>query len=869
MNLLSLKTNPWKQYASLISSINQMEAELQSLSASALKERSWKLQQANAQSGLKVDEKSLVESFALVREASRRTLGLRHYDTQLLGGLVLNDNKIAEMCTGEGKTLVATAPAFANALSGKGVHIVTVNEYLAQRDAESMGQIYRYLGLSVGLVQAQMKSFERKKNYNRHLTYLTSSELGFDYLRDNLATQTTELVQRPFHYCIVDEVDSILIDEARTPLIISKQFDLPIEKIIKATEVVKFLKETQDYVLEQKSKNVNLTSLGVRKTQRILKVETLFNPQDPWILFILNALKAKTFFLKNVHYMVKQNELSIVDEFTGRILEGRKWAEGLHNAIEVKEGIYNMEGSETIASITFQNFYRLYPKMSGMTGTAKTEELEFEKIYNLKVSKLPTYKPMIRVDFPDAIYKDEITKWKAILQECKRMYDRKRPILLGTTTIHDSEVLSRLLSDLNIPHQLLNAKPENIDQESKIIAQAGCLGSVTVATNMAGRGTDVLLGGNPEFKASAQTMAFLKTLLTKEELPMSKEMKTLLDPLKTAITKNRLTNLETHFETFLSLLKMPTKSFNAFEDQLFQLYQHLLKTYQLDCNEEKTHVLRLGGLYVIGTARHESRRIDNQLRGRAGRQGDPGSSRFFLSLQDSLLKTFGGEKIQGLLEAFQMNEEALESTFLSQALDSAQQKVEGFYYDQRKTVNKYDAVLDKQRSIFYQFRKKVLFSPSLRDFLLEFGEALVDDLVQHLKPKDKERRLPKLINAISHGFSFSIETEKAIHLEDLQPLKLLLYEQFWSAYSFQEFHLWIYNLEFFRMYEKFIVLKYLDFYWAKHLEEIGLLKDLVSWEAYAQKDPFLQYEEQAAIYFKNTFRECRETILYYIVSFHF
>lgn len=869
MNLFSLKTNQWKQYTSYISSINQMEAELQSLSASALKERSWKLQQSSAQSGLSLDEKLLVESFALVREASRRTLGLRHYNTQLLGGLVLNDNKIAEMCTGEGKTLVATAPAFANALSGKGVHIVTVNEYLAQRDAESMGQIYRYLGLTVGLVQAQMKSFERKKNYNRHLTYLTSSELGFDYLRDNLATHTTELVQRPFHFCIVDEVDSILIDEARTPLIISKQIDLPIEKIIKATEVVKFLRETQDYVLEQKSKNVNLTSLGVRKTQKILKVDTLFNPQDPWILFILNALKAKTFFLKNVHYMVKQNELSIVDEFTGRILEGRKWAEGLHNAIEVKEGIYNMEGSETIASITFQNFYRLYPKMSGMTGTAKTEELEFEKIYNLQVAKLPTYKPMIRVDFPDAIYKDEITKWKAILHECKRMYDRKRPILLGTTTIHDSEVLSRLLSDLNIPHQLLNAKPENIDQESKIIAQAGCLGSVTVATNMAGRGTDVLLGGNPEFKASAQTMTFLKALLAKEELPMSNEIKALLEPLKTAITKSQLTNLETHFETFLSLLKMPTKSFNAFEDRLFQLYQHLLKTYQRDCNEEKTQVLKLGGLYVIGTARHESRRIDNQLRGRAGRQGDPGSSRFFLSLQDSLLKTFGGEKIQGLLEAFQMNEEALESTFLSQALDSAQQKVEGFYYDQRKTVNKYDAVLDKQRSIFYQFRKKVLFSASLRDFLLEFGEALVDDLVQHMQPSNKERRLPKLLNAISHGFSFSIEAEKMSKVDDLQPLKLLLYEQFWSAYSFQEFHLWIFNLEFFRMYEKFIVLKYLDFYWAKHLEEISLLKDVVSWEAYAQKDPFLQYEEQAAIYFKNTFRECRETILYYIVSFHF
>lgn len=867
MKIFSLNKNQWNKYTPLISSINQIESELQALSESGLKERSRKLQKESLHSGPKITDKLLIESFAVVREASRRTLGLRHYDTQLVGGLILNDNKIAEMCTGEGKTLVATAPAFANALSGKGVHIVTVNEYLAQRDAEWMGQIYRYLGLKVGLVQSQMKSSQRKKNYNRDLTYLTSSEVGFDFLRDNLATQTNELVQRPFNFCIVDEVDSILIDEARTPLIISKQLDLQIENIIKAAEVVKFLIETQDYVIDQKSKNVSLTSLGVRKTQKILKVDSLFNSKDPWVLFILNALKAKNFFLRNIHYMVKQNEIFIVDEFTGRILEGRKWAEGLHTAIEVKEGIYNMEGSETIASITFQNFFRLYPKMSGMTGTAKTEELEFENIYNLKVSVLPTFKPMKRVDLPDAIYKDEISKWKAIANECKKMYQLKRPILVGTTTIQNSEVLSLLLLDSNIPHKLLNAKPENIKQESEIIAQAGCIGSVTIATNMAGRGTDVLLGGNPEFKAYGQTNFLLKSIVKEESLKVSKDIEILVEQLKTY--KNILQDLENNFATLLNVINMPNKRLNKFEELILSLYKTILKTYQLECEEEKKQVLKLGGLYVIGTERHESRRIDNQLRGRAGRQGDPGSSRFFLSLQDPLLKTFGGGKIQGVMEIFQMNDEALESKFLSQALDSAQQKVEGFYYDQRKTLSKYDRVLDKQRSIFYKFRKKVLFSQTLRDLLLEFGEAIIDDILQYLKTTDKEIGLPKLLDSISYTFNLSLEKDRIKKTTNFEHLKVLLYEQFWSAYALKELHLWFYNLEFFRRYEKFIVLKYLDFYWSKHLEDINLLKDVVTWEAYAQKDPFLQYEEQASTLFNNTFRECRETIMYHILTFDF
>ena len=864
MNLFTLKRNQWNKYDPLINSINQIELELQTLSETGIKEKSRKLQKLSLQSNKKLSDKLLIESFALVREASRRTLGLRHYDTQLLGGLILNDNKIAEMCTGEGKTLVATAPAFANALSGKGVHIVTVNEYLAQRDAEWMGQIYRYLGLKVGLVQAQMESLQRKKNYNRDLTYLTSSEVGFDFLRDNLATQTNELVQRPFNFCIIDEVDSILIDEARTPLIISKTLDVQIENIIKATEVVKFLTKTQDYIIDQKSKNVSLTSLGVRKTQKILKVDSLYNLKDPWILFILNALKARNFFLKNVHYMVKQKEIFIVDEFTGRILEGRKWAEGLHTAIEVKEGIYNMEGSQTIASITFQNFFCLYPKVSGMTGTAKTEELEFENIYNLKVSVLPTFKPMKRIDLPDAIYKDEISKWKAVAAECQKMYKLKRPILVGTTTIQNSEVLSLLLQDSNIPHRLLNAKPENIKQESEIIAQAGCLGAVTIATNIAGRGTDVLLGGNPESKAYTLVISILKSIVDNKLIKVSKELETYLEQLKTY--KSILKDLENNYKTLLNVINMSNKSLNQFEELILKFYKINLKNFNIICESEKKQVQNLGGLYVIGTERHESRRIDNQLRGRAGRQGDPGSSRFFLSLQDPLLKTFGGGKIQGIMEIFQMNDEALESKFLSQTLDSAQQKVEGFYYDQRKSLNKYDRVLDKQRLIFYKFRKKVLFSPTLRDLLLEFGEAIIDDIIYYLKIKNKRVELPLIIDSISHAFNLSLAKDIMENTKDFEKLKKSLYEQFWSSYALKELQFWYYNLEFFRRFEKFIILKYLDLYWSNHLDEVNLLKDAVSWEAYAQKDPFLQYEEQASILFNNNFRECRETIIYHILN---
>jgi len=864
VKLFSFEKNLWNKYNQIISSINQLEPELESLSENELKEKSTKLKEFCLETGTNINSKILIESFALVREASRRTLGLRHYDTQLLGGLVLNENKIVEMRTGEGKTLVATAPAFTNALSGKGVHIVTVNEYLAQRDAEWMGQIYRFLGLKVGLVQSQMESHQRRKNYNRDITYITNSELGFDFLRDNLVTQMNDLVQRPFNFCIIDEVDSILIDEARTPLIISGQSKVEIEKIIKATEVVKFLSEFKDYDVDQKSKSISLTSLGIRKAQKLLKVDNIYNSGEPWIPFILNALKAKTLFLKDVHYIVKNNEIVIVDEFTGRIMEGRKWAEGLHSAIEAKENIYNMEGSETIASITYQNFFRLYPKIAGMTGTAKTEELEFENIYNLSVSVLPTFKKIQRQDLPDAIYIDEISKWKAVAQECKKMYQVERPVLVGTTTIQNSEILSLLLFDYNIPHELLNAKPENIKRESEIIAQAGCLSSVTIATNMAGRGTDVLLGGNPEFKAYRQTTNYLRAIINNEKIEEVPGTEYLIQQLK--LNRKVLITLQNNFETLLNVINIPNKNLNLFENLILELYNLILHKYQSECSSERKKVLELGGLYVIGTERHESRRIDNQLRGRAGRQGDPGTSRFFLSLNDPLLKTFGGDKIKGLMQTFQMNDEALESKFLSQALDSAQQKVEGFYYDQRKNVNKYDRVLDKQRSILYKFRKKVLVSSTIRDLFLEFGEAIIDDLIQFIKTKNNKVVIPKRIDYLLYALNLSLEPGKDLKDNNFTKLKALLYEQFWSVYSLKELNFWFYDIELFRRYEKVVVLKYIDLYWSKHLENMKFLKDAVTWEAYAQKDPFIQYEEQASILFYNTFKQCRDGIIYELLS---
>jgi preprotein translocase subunit SecA len=888
----SLEVNLWDKYKGTINLINQIGPELEHYSDSQLKQRSNQLKESchtNKSKSFKkiLNSKVLIESFALVREASRRTLGLRHYDTQLLGGLVLNDNKIAEMRTGEGKTLVATAPAFFNALGGRGVHIVTVNDYLAQRDAEWMGQIYRYLGLNIGLIQSSMQPEQRRKNYNRDITYVTNSELGFDFLKDNLVTDIDELVQRPFNYCIIDEVDSILIDEARTPLIISGPGKVELEKIIKATEIVKFLSKIKDFEVDEKAKNISLTTSGLLKIQKLLKVDSLYNLTEPWIPFILNALRAKVLYFKNVHYIQKNDQIIIVDEFTGRVMEGRRWADGLHNAIEAKEKIYNVEGSETTASITYQNFFRLYPKISGMTGTAKTEELEFEKIYNLCVAVLPTFKPIKRIDLIDLIYMDDINKWKAVARECKKMFKLGRPVLVGTTTIKNSELLSLLLKNYEVPHQLLNAKPENIKREAEIIAQAGCLFSITIATNMAGRGTDILLGGNPEYITYKQTIAFLKSIVNEYDTQTIEILKSVIQDydntnadlfaskakIKNIINeltenRNQLLNLESDFKTLLSLITIPNKVLNKIENLVFKLYNIVLEKNKVEAKKEREKVIELGGLYVIGTELHESRRIDNQLRGRSGRQGDPGSSRFFLSLNDPLLKIFGGDNIKKFMQAFEISEEALESKFLAQALESAQQKVEGFYYDQRKTLNKYDRILDQQRYLIYKFRRKILFANTCRELLLELGQAFIDSCLSLLEKRTKQKRSIYQILCIFYTLNLSFETciNEDANLKNIKLLKSLLYEQFWSVYCLKELKFWLYDLVLLRYYEKLVMLKNIDIFWSRHLENITFLRDAVSWSAYAQKDPLLLYEEQATKLFNETFKQCRDSIIYNLLT---
>ncbi len=857
----------WDEYKLRVNSINELEKELITLSDNELKSKTSKLKYLASISKEDVlDEKTLIEGFALTREASKRTINLRHYDIQLIGGLLLNEGKIVEMKTGEGKTLVCTSPALVNALSGNGVHIVTINDYLAKRDVEWMGQIYRFLGLKVGLIQDGASLESRRKNYSRDLTYVTNTDLVFDFLKDNMVMDKKELVQRPFNFCIIDEVDSILIDEARTPLIISREADLLVEKFFKANEASKYLENKKHFEVDQKAKKISLTEKGLNLAKTLLNVDDLYNVQDPWIPYILNSLKARHLFFRDIHYILRNTEVVIIDEFTGRIMEGRKWGDGLHQAIEAKENIQMLKGSETFASITYQNFFRLYPKISGMTGTAKTEELEFENIYDLSVSILPTYQKIKRKDESDLIFVDEISKWRAVAQECLKLYSMGRPVLVGTTTIQNSEVISHLLKTYNVPHELLNAKPENVKRESQIVAQAGCLNSITIATNMAGRGTDILLGGNPEFKALSFTRFILEKLIQEEEFFVPGIN---LIRLKKALKKNPklISYLKKNLDILLTVFDISNKKLNLLETFINELYNQLLIKYTEKQKEESNLVKSLGGLYVIGTERHESRRIDNQLRGRAGRQGNPGSSKLFLSLNDPLIRVFGGDKIKKTMQKLKIESEILDYKFLSDSLNSAQQKVEGFYYDQRKTLNKYDQVLDKQRKVIYYLRKKVLSTTFMRDLVMEFSEGLLDDFIDYLDFQNQEGKeivFPKqilcLLNrlSISNGIIYN-------NLDKLSTLKKFLYQQLWSSYVYKEFrYSSSTDSRILERYNRIIFFKYIDFYWYKHLENMNFLLDATSWEAYAQKDPFLRYDERAINLLNLTLKDCRDSIIFEI-----
>ena len=874
--------NPFKtnsvvnKYQNLVTQINELENELKLLTDSELRAKSFKLKkQYKASPNL---DKIIAESFALTREASLRTLGLRHFDVQLIGGLVLNDQKIGEMRTGEGKTLVATLPAFLNALTEKGVHIVTVNDYLANRDQVSMGQIYRFLGLDTGLIQDGMSVSNRKANYKADITYVTNYEVTFDFLRDNMALNLTDVVLRPFNYCIIDEIDSILIDEAQTPLIISNNIPTPIEKYVVAAEITDYLELNKHYKVDEKNKNVTLTEEGSKQTEKILSIQDLYDPRDPWIPYIINALKANALFFNNVHYIVQNNRIVIVDEFTGRIMADRRWGDGLHQAIEAKEKLPIRQKTETVASITYQNFFLLYPKLSGMTGTGKTAETEFEKIYNLSVEEIPTARPNQRKDLPDFIYKDQFSKWNAIAQACNEISSTGQPILIGTTTVEKSEMLAQLLSEYKLSYEILNAKPENVRRESEIVAQAGEKSNITIATNMAGRGTDIILGGNINFKIQKK----LYDILTlSKNYKLSKKSNILEFSLLnkfSGISQNFLSVLFSllNNQQFLELSDLDVLRILRENDRISiptTLYQCSIRflineliSYNKKFQKQENKIVKnLGGLYIIGTERNDSRRIDNQLRGRCGRQGDPGTSRFFLSLDDNLLRLFGGPKIQNFMQTQIPDDSPLESDLLTKSLDSAQERVEERAYQQRKNLFDYDDVLNKQRTIIYHERRKILESVSVQKNIFAYGEQIITELLLELQ-KDKNNK--EIISLIENLFGKNLILNKikysnlVINDFDLYELKIYLFSEFWLTYQSKIVELSVYGDGILENLERSIILINTDRIWREHLQKMTLLREAVGWRGYGQRNPLYEYKQDAFYMF-----ETREELLRHLVIY--
>ena len=864
------------KYSNVVNEINNFELNLQLLSDIELREKTDKLKQKyRSNENL---SSITAEAFACAREAGKRTLGLRHFDVQLIGGLVLNEGKIAEMRTGEGKTLVSTLPAYLNGLTEKGVHIVTVNDYLAKRDQTWMGQLHRFLGLNVGLVQENMNSKQRQINYNADITYITNSELGFDYLRDNMAFNIKEVVQRPFNFCIIDEVDSILIDEARTPLIISGATESSIDKYVVAAEIVKYLEINKHFEIDEKGKNIVLTENGIIQAEKFLNIKDLYNKNDLWIPFIINALRATTLFFNNVHYIVKNNEIVIVDEFTGRIMPDRRWSDGLHQAVEAKERVPIRGGNQTLASITYQNFFLLYPKLSGMTGTGKTAEAEFEKIYNLPVVSIPTAKKTKRKDLSDLIYRDELSKWKAIAKECKDINLTGQPILVGTTSVEKSEILSQLLIDYNLPHQILNAKPENVKKESEIIAQAGKKGSITIATNMAGRGTDIVLGGNVKFEVQKEIYDYLLILKTEKKIiknnsKISKilENKTVISDEIKKIFLFLLKNEEFLKINPLELLKLLNEiekletTNNEYKINLKHLFDNLYSFLKAEQKNDNKLIQSLGGLYIIGTERHESRRIDDQLRGRCGRQGDPGLSRFFLSLDDSLLRVFGSTNIKNYMNNELLDDIPLESPLLTKSLDSAQTTVENRNYDSRKYLFDYDEVLNKQRKVIFYERRDVLESKSVRNKILALGDQVISDIVE----ESNDINLNELNIILQDLFGTTLNLKEFLNYNSSYTkfeLKNYLQQQFWLTYELKEAEIETVEIGLMREIERATMLKYIDLMWKEHLQNMTLIRDAVGWRGYGQRNPLFEYKDEAYGLFLYLIKLIRQLVIYELLN---
>ena len=853
-----IKDSATNQYQALINQINALENNLKTLTDTELRNKTFQLKKQYKE---EKDLNALIaEAFAITREASFRTLGLRHFDVQLIGGLVLNSGKISEMRTGEGKTLVATLPAYLNALTDKGVHIVTVNDYLASRDQISMGQIYRFLGLDTGLIQEDMNFRERQDNYKADITYVTNNEVAFDYLRDNMASNLNQVVLPPFNYCIVDEVDSIFIDEAQVPLIISQAVETCIDKYIVAAEVAEYLEVNVHFKVDEKNRNIILTEQGTAQIEKILQVEDLYNPNDPWIPYILSAVKATALFFRNVHYIVQNNQIVIVDEFTGRIMPDRRWNEGLHQAVEAKEGVPIRQNTETAASITYQNFFLLYPKLSGMTGTAKTSEVEFEKIYNLPVEEIPTARPNLRKDLPDFVYKDSLIKWTAIAKECKAIAKTKQPILIGTTTVENSEMLGDLLKEYQLSYRLLNAKPENVKRESEIVAQAGEIGSITIATNMAGRGTDIILGGNVTFKVRKQLYNILVSYKSQSKLgklntsfPLIKDLnftsQKFLSVLNSLLNDSKFLSLSsTGILKFLNEIDQIRIPKIPYQCSIKFLLNELAKFEKKNQTIDNKIVKNLGGLYIIGTERNNSRRIDNQLRGRCGRQGDPGTSRFFLSLEDSLFRNFGSSKLQGFMQNQLLDDLPLESNLLTKSLDAAQKRVEERDYDGRKYLFDYDDILNKQRNIVYYERRKLLESQSLRETILAYGEQVIKDIITLLKDP-KFNKNSSLIEDLFKTRLVSLNYD--LNNLDSFELKTYLFQEFWLSYEAKVLEFEICQIGLIRSFERTIILYYTDIAWKEHLQKIALLRDAVGWRSYGQRNPLFEFKEEAYNLFQN------------------
>ncbi|OGH97383.1 MAG: preprotein translocase subunit SecA [Candidatus Melainabacteria bacterium GWF2_32_7] len=846
-----------KKIQPIVDYINTLEPEISALSDDELRAKTAefkaKLANRNKSSNPEKDraleqealENILPEAFAVVREAGKRALNMRHFDMQLIGGVVLHRGGIAEMRTGEGKTLVATLPAYLNALTGKGVHIVTVNDYLAKRDSEWMGKIYNFLGLEVGVVLSNrsFNEFEHKKQaYAADITYGTNNEFGFDYLRDNMSGSLEQLVQRPVYYAIVDEVDSILIDEARTPLIISGRLEKSAETYKVMAKIAPLLVKDVDYTVEEKNKNVILNEEGIDKAQELLGVKDLFDPATQYAHHLLQALKAEELYKKDVDYVIKDGEIIIVDEFTGRLMEGRRWSDGLHQAVEAKEAVAIQDETQTLASITFQNLFRLYPKLAGMTGTAMTEEAEFGKIYSLEVSSIPTNKKDVRTDYPDVIYKTEKQKYISVADEIEEMHKQGRPILVGTISIEKSEHLSSILKKRGLRHNVLNAKHH--EKEAHIIAQAGRYGGITIATNMAGRGTDILLGGNHEFLAK-------ETLIARGITPEN----------------------------------VPADEYQKLKEQALE------ESYKIT-QEEHKRVVEAGGLHVIGTERHESRRIDNQLRGRAARQGDPGSTRFFLSLEDNLMRIFGGDKIFALMETLKVDEDmAIEAPLVSRSIQSAQKKVEAYHFDIRKHVLEYDDVMNQQRELFYRQRRKVLEGGNIYEDVLHMIDQEVDQIMgAYINPEmPLEEYDDETLKSLLKSLHSSMPQLSYLTLADIKGLKYnVLYEKFKEAsleaykkheeeivnfYNTTLNHSPEINQEEFqpqeisasnnimRSLERDILLRIADSKWIDHLHNIDMLREGIGLRAYGQKDPLIEYKREAFDMFNNMMHDIqRETV---------